>query len=194
MSSKHYFPETAVNTLVPAALRALVAANPALSLIESERVVLNNTHDRSNVSIISGGGSGHEPAWSGYVGDGLLSAVACGDIFASPSMKQIMAACSAAPSNQGIILMITNYTGDKLHFGLAAERILASGACKKVAVLPASDDVSIGRSKCDIVGRRGMPGHIISKQTQIWRTLILCLTAWCSHENSRRSSIARIRL
>lgn len=163
MSSKHYFPDTAVNTLVPRALKALVTANPGLSLIESERVVYNRSHDSSKVSIISGGGSGHEPSWSGYTGDGLLSAVACGDIFASPSMKQVMAAIAVAPSDQGAILMITNYTGDKLHFGLAAERALASGMAKKIAVLPATDDVSIGRSKSGIVGRRGLAGHMISK-------------------------------
>lgn len=67
---------------------------------------------------------------SGYVGDGMLSAVACGDIFASPSMKQILAAIAAVPSDQGTILLITNYTGDKLHFGLAAERALAGGFSK----------------------------------------------------------------
>lgn len=163
MSTKHYFPETAVNTLVPQYLKALVVANPGLALIESERVILNRSHDSSKVSVISGGGSGHEPAWSGYAGDGLLSAVACGDIFASPSMKQVMSAIAAAPSDQGTILMITNYTGDKLHFGLAAERALASGLSKKVVVLPATDDVSIGKSRSGVVGRRGMPGHMISK-------------------------------
>ncbi|KAE9365252.1 dihydroxyacetone kinase [Stipitochalara longipes BDJ] len=162
MSSKHYFPETAVNTLVPRALKALCAANPSLSLIEEQRVVLNNTHNRSHVSLISGGGSGHEPAWSGYVGDGLLSAVACGDIFASPSMKQVLAAIAAVPSEKGTILLITNYTGDKLHFGLAAERALAGGFAGKCVVLPATDDVSIGRSRCEKVGRRGLAGNVIT--------------------------------
>jgi dihydroxyacetone kinase len=162
MSSKHYFPETAVNTLVPRALKALVAANPTLALIESERVVFNTKHDASQVAVISGGGSGHEPGWSGYVGDGLLSAVACGDIFASPSMKQVLSAVAIAPSQKGTILMITNYTGDKLHFGLAAERALASGLTPQVVVLPATDDVSIGRSKSSIVGRRGLAGNVIT--------------------------------
>jgi dihydroxyacetone kinase len=162
MSSKHYFPETAANILVPRALKALVAANPALSLIESERVVLNNKHSKSQVAVISGGGSGHEPGWSGYVGDGCLSAVASGDIFASPSMKQVMAAISSVPSGKGTILLITNYTGDKLHFGLAAERALAVGLTPKVEILPATDDVSIGKSKCGIVGRRGLAGNVIS--------------------------------
>ncbi|TVY38113.1 Dihydroxyacetone kinase [Lachnellula occidentalis] len=162
MSTKHYFPETAVNTLVPRALKALVAANPSLALIESERVVFNTNHDECKVAVISGGGSGHEPSWSGYVGDGLLASVACGDIFASPSMKQVLSAIASTPSQKGTILLITNYTGDNLHFGLAAERALAIGISPKVVVLPATDDVSIGRSKAGIVGRRGLAGNSIT--------------------------------
>ncbi|KAK8029596.1 hypothetical protein PG993_010887 [Apiospora rasikravindrae] len=161
MSDKHFFPETAANTLVPKYLRAFTAANPHLGLIESERVVYERNHDRSTVSVISGGGSGHEPGWSGYVGRGALAAAACGDIFASPSTKQILAAVRSTPSDEGHIMMITNYTGDKLHFGLAAERAKADGTCKNVAVIPLTDDVSLGRSKSAVVGRRGMPGHII---------------------------------
>lgn len=114
MSDKHFFPETAANTLVPRYLKALTASNPQLSLIESERVVHCTHNDPSTVSIISGGGSGHEPGWSGFVGKGALSAAACGDIFASPSTKQVLAAVKASPSTEGVILMITNYTGDKL--------------------------------------------------------------------------------
>jgi dihydroxyacetone kinase len=163
MSTKHYFPSTAANQLVPRALRALVAANPHLVLDETERVVANGHNDPDAVSIISGGGSGHEPAWSGFVGDNLLSAVACGDIFASPSTKQVLAAMKLAPSTKGIILLITNYTGDRLHFGLAAERARASGLSENVTVLALTDDVSIGRSKSSRVGRRGMPGHVYSE-------------------------------
>ncbi|CAJ2507403.1 Uu.00g085890.m01.CDS01 [Anthostomella pinea] len=161
MSDKHFFPETAANTLVPKYLRAFTAANPHLGLIDSERVVYEKRHDRGTVSVISGGGSGHEPGWSGYVGRGALAAAACGDIFASPSTKQITAAIRATPSDEGHILMITNYTGDNLHFGLAAERAKADGTCKNIAVVPLTDDVSLGRSKSAVVGRRGMPGHII---------------------------------
>lgn len=161
MSDKHFFPETAANTLVPRYLRALTASNPHLALIDSERVVYDPHHSPSTVSIISGGGSGHEPGWSGYVGSGALSGAACGDIFASPSTKQVLAAIEATPSEQGHILMITNYTGDKLHFGLAAERAKAQGLSPKVAMIHLADDVSIGRSRCGAVGRRGMPGHIV---------------------------------
>lgn len=163
MSTKHYFPETAVNTLVPRSLRSLVAANPHLALDEAQRVVVNARNDPSTVSVIGGGGSGHEPAWSGYVGDGLLSAAACGDVFASPSTKQVLAAMRHTPSSKGHILLITNYTGDRLHFGLAAERARSSGLSPNVAVIAATDDVSIGRSKSSRVGRRGMPGHVFSE-------------------------------
>ncbi len=164
MSSKHYFPETTVNTLVPRLLTSLTKANPSLTLLPSYRVVLNSTASRSHVTLVSGGGSGHEPAWSGYVGDGLLTAVACGDIFASPSMKQVLAAIAACPSEKGCILLITNYTGDKLHFGLAAEKAMERGWVErgKCVVLPATDDVSIGRSKSEKVGRRGLAGNVLS--------------------------------
>ena len=230
MSTKHYFPETAVNTLVPRALTSFVAANPELALITDQRVVLNTNHTTSQVALISGGGSGHEPAWYALlclsfktvtlthcyqvrlwyvsrvlilyfpvipefqemrplpnistspkkalifslqnqistnttltVGTGLLSAVACGDIFASPSMKQVLSAIASVPSSAGTILLITNYTGDKLHFGLAAERALASGLARKCVVLPATDDVSIPRSRCEKVGRRGLAGNVLSE-------------------------------
>lgn len=177
MSDKHYFPSTNANSLVPRALRALVSTNDHLSLNYAERVVGNAFHDDSKVSIISGGGSGHEPAWSGYVGDGLLSAIACGDIFASPSAKQILAAIRMAPSKKGTILLITNYTGDRLHFGLAAERAKAEGLVEKIAILHATDDVSIGRSKNSHMGRRGLPGHVFSK-------LFICPLALCLLTNT----------
>lgn len=163
---KHFFPDTAANTLVPRHLRALAAAHPGhLALLEADRVVYDPRHDPDAVSIVSGGGSGHEPGWSGYVGAGLLAAAACGDIFASPSTKQVLAAMRAAPSAKGHILMITNYTGDKLHFGLAAERAKAEGLSGggNVAMIHLADDVSIGRSRSGAVGRRGMPGHIVRR-------------------------------
>ncbi|PMB63973.1 Dihydroxyacetone kinase [Beauveria bassiana] len=152
MSTRHYLPNTAANTLVPGALRALTTATPHLSLDEGRRVVSNVHHDQSQVSIVGGGGSGHEPAWSGYVGSGLLLAAACGDIFASPSASQVLAAMEAVPSEKGTILLITSYTGDRLHFGLAAEKARAKAAASgqycngKVGIVAATDDVSIGRT------------------------------------------------
>lgn len=163
MSTKHYFPATAANRLVPRALRALAASAPHLELDEGDRVVADAYHDPATVSIIGGGGSGHEPAWSGYVGNGLLAAAACGDIFASPSTTQVMKAIRMTPSSNGVILLVTNYTGDRLHFGLAAEKAKAEGLVENIVVLPATDDVSIGRSESKRLGRRGLAGHVISR-------------------------------
>jgi len=163
MSAKHYFPNTAANTLVPRYLQALTVANPHLALNKAERVVYDPYHDPNTVSILGGGGSGHEPGWSGFVGTGGLTGAVCGDIFASPSTKQVLAAIKATPSEQGHILMITNYTGDKLHFGLASERAQAHGMSKQVTIIHLTDDVSIGRSQCGLLGRRGMPGHVVRR-------------------------------
>jgi len=159
MSTKHFFSDT--SGVVLHALNALCAQNIFLDFDETNKVVLSKTHSPSNVSIISGGGSGHEPAWSGYVGDGMLTAAVCGEVFASPSTKQIMAAITRVPSDNGIILAVTNYTGDMLHFGLAREKAAALGY--NIAVLPATDDVALGREKSKLVGRRGLAANLISK-------------------------------
>ncbi|KAM0425364.1 hypothetical protein ACHAPT_009421 [Fusarium lateritium] len=155
MSTRHLFdsPEGLVNK----ALRGIISYNTSLRLDEKNRVVYDTEHQRSNVSIVSGGGSGHEPAWTGYVGKNMLAASVQGDIFASPSTKQILAAIEAVPSHEGTILVITNYTGDCLHFGLANEKAIARG--HKCRMIICGDDVSVGR-KGGIVGRRGLAGQI----------------------------------
>ncbi|KAK3688325.1 dihydroxyacetone kinase [Podospora appendiculata] len=156
MSKRHLFPS--LEGLVPKALRGFIAYNPRLNLDETNRVVYDPETPRSTVSIISGGGSGHEPAWSGYVGENLLAASVAGDVFASPGTKQILAAIEAVPSDKGTLLVITNYTGDCLHFGLAAEKTKAKGhPCR---MLICGDDVSIGKTGGSLVGRRGLAGQI----------------------------------
>ncbi|KAF5134029.1 Dihydroxyacetone kinase [Metarhizium anisopliae] len=155
MSKRHLFnsPEGLVNK----ALKGMIAYNPSLSLDETNRVVYDSSYDKSKVSIISGGGSGHEPAWTGYVGTNMLTASVQGDIFASPSTKQILAGVEAVPSDKGTILVITNYTGDCLHFGLANEKANAGGHNCRMIIC--GDDVSVGR-KGSMVGRRGLAGQI----------------------------------
>lgn len=155
MSKRHLFDSP--DGLVNKALRGIIRYNPSLSLDEANRVVFDSTYDRSKVSLISGGGSGHEPAWTGYVGKNMLTASVGGDIFASPSTKQIVAAVESVPSDNGTILVITNYTGDCLHFGLANEKANATGHnCRTIIC---GDDVSVGR-KGSLVGRRGLAGQI----------------------------------
>ena len=84
------------------------------------RVVLRSDFDRSKVAVISGGGSGHEPAHAGFVGEGMLTAAVCGDVFASPSVDAVLAAILAVTGPAGCLLVVKNYTGDRLNFGLAA--------------------------------------------------------------------------
>jgi dihydroxyacetone kinase len=155
MSKRHLF--DSADGLVVKALRGIVSYNPLLGLDESNRVVFDTAHDPSQVSIISGGGSGHEPAWAGYVGANMLAASVAGDIFASPNTKQVLAAIDAVPSKAGIILVITNYTGDCLHFGLAAEKAKSRGIDCRMIIC--GDDVSVGR-KGSLVGRRGLAAQI----------------------------------
>ncbi|KZZ98995.1 dihydroxyacetone kinase [Moelleriella libera RCEF 2490] len=155
MSKRHLF--NSPDGLVNKALKGIIAYNPSLSLDEANRVVYDTTYDRSKVSLISGGGSGHEPAWTGYVGSNMLTASVQGDIFASPSTKQIVAGVEAVPSDKGTILVITNYTGDCLHFGLANEKANARGHNCRIIIC--GDDVSVGK-KGSLVGRRGLAGQI----------------------------------
>ena len=162
MCSKHLF----INSegLVEKYLKGLISWNPSLNLIETDKVVFDTRHSSSNVSIISGGGAGHEPAWCGYVGENMLAAAASGDIFASPSARQVEAAIRSAPSKAGTILVITNYTGDCLHFGMACEKAKAAGYLEgPIAVISCGDDVSIGKKGNGLVGRRGLQGQVLSK-------------------------------
>lgn len=155
MSKRHLFDSP--EGLVVKSLRGLIAYNPSLSLDETNRVIFNTAYDRSKVSIISGGGSGHEPAWAGYVGNNMLAASVAGDIFASPSTRQILAAIDEVPSDVGTILVVTNYTGDCLHFGLANEKAIANGHNSRMIIC--GDDVSVG-NKGGLVGRRGLAGQV----------------------------------
>ncbi|KAK2007733.1 dihydroxyacetone kinase [Colletotrichum eremochloae] len=156
MSDRHIF--TTSEGLVDKSLRGFISYNPSLGLDQSNRVVFDTTYDKSKISIISGGGSGHEPAWAGYVGNNLLTASVSGDIFASPSAKQILAAIERVPSDVGTILVITNYTGDCLHFGLAAEKARSRGHNCRMIIC--GDDVSVGKKSGGLVGRRGLAGQI----------------------------------
>lgn len=97
----------------------------------------------SRVALISGGGSGHEPAHLGFVGHGMLTACVCGDLFASPSVASILAAIRFVGSHNsaGVLLIIKNYTGDRLNFGLAAQRARLEGI--KIDSILVDDDVAL---------------------------------------------------
>ncbi|HBQ81222.1 MAG TPA: DAK2 domain-containing protein [Erwinia persicina] len=112
-----------------------------LSLGPQMRVVVRKDWDKSRVALISGGGSGHEPAHIGFVGQGMLTAAVCGDIFASPSVDAVLHAIINVTGDAGCLLIVKNYTGDRLNFGLAAEK--ARGLGYKVEMVMVRDDIAL---------------------------------------------------
>lgn len=118
------------------------------------RVVIRNDWDKSKVAIVSGGGSGHEPSHAGFVGEGMLTAAICGDVFASPSVDAVLAGILAVTGSAGCLLIVKNYTGDRLNFGLAAERARAFGL--NVSMVIVDDDVALP----DLPQARGLAGTL----------------------------------
>ncbi|KAI8607780.1 hypothetical protein BC830DRAFT_81890, partial [Chytriomyces sp. MP71] len=127
--------------------------------------VVGNNQDRMDaVSVLSGGGSGHEPAHSGFVGAGLLRAAVCGNRFASPSAAQTLAAFRRVVGRGGGLVVVKNYTGDRLSFGRAVERWNASlpqdGSVGRVQMIVVADDCAVPRNK-SIAGPRGLAGTLL---------------------------------
>ncbi|OXB57426.1 hypothetical protein ASZ78_010141 [Callipepla squamata] len=143
------------------ALAGLVACSPGLRLLHGHRVALRSDLDalRGRVALLSGGGSGHEPAHAGYVGKGMLSGVVAGAIFTSPAVGSILAAIRAVTEAgaAGTLLIVKNYTGDRLNFGLALERARAEGADVRMVVV--GDDCAFASQKK--AGRRGLCGTVL---------------------------------
>jgi dihydroxyacetone kinase len=140
------------------------------------RVVVRADWDKSKVALVSGGGSGHEPAHAGFVGAGMLTAAVCGDVFASPSVDAVLAGILAVTGPAGCLLIVKNYTGDRLNFGLAAERARAFG--HKVSMVIVDDDVALP----DLPQARGLAGtlfvhKIAGAMAQNGATLEACTTA-----------------
>ena len=144
-------------------IEGLVAVYPGLARLPGRQVVVRadalNARNLQ-VAVISGGGSGHEPAHAGYVGQGMLSAAVAGDVFTSPPPHAVLSAIRAVAGARGALLIVKNYTGDRLNFGLAAE--LARGEGIPVEVVVVSDDVALAVSAEALhAGRRGLAGTIL---------------------------------
>lgn len=135
--------------LVNDAVEGLVAGSGgALARLDGDpeiRVVLRAEPVPGQVAVVSGGGSGHEPAHAGFVGPGLLSAAVCGDVFASPSADAVLAGILAVTGEAGCLLVVKNYAGDRLNFGLAAERARAAGL--RVETVLVADDIALPDAK-----------------------------------------------
>ncbi|KAI0311745.1 Dak1 domain-containing protein, partial [Amylostereum chailletii] len=161
VQSKHFV--NAPVSLVIQSLQGLCTINPNVSLDVADKVVHLIDHDKSKVAIICGGGSGHEPAHAGFVGYGMLTAAVCGNIFASPGPNQVKRGIELAGNDAGTLIIVKNYTGDVLNFGLAKEQHAAAHPEKadRVKFLVVGDDVAVGKSQGSIVGRRGLAGTVI---------------------------------
>lgn len=140
-------------------LEGLVDLNHNLAIMDSENIIIRADICGSNseVAVISGGGSGHEPAHAGYVGHGMLHAAVVGDVFTSPSTASILAAIRASSGSKGALLIVTNYTGDRLNFGLAAE--LARAENIPVETVIVADDVAL-RDTLEANRSRGIAGTV----------------------------------
>ncbi|WP_376702154.1 dihydroxyacetone kinase subunit DhaK [Mesorhizobium sp. ISC25] len=154
---KHFFNRR--DTIVTEALDGFLGTTGAGDLARLDgypeiKVVLRADWDKSKVSIISGGGAGHEPAHAGFVGVGMLTAAVSGEIFASPSVEAVLAAIRAVTGPAGCLLIVKNYTGDRLNFGLAAEKARAEGF--RVEMVIVADDIALP----DIAQPRGVAGTL----------------------------------
>lgn len=142
-------------------LEGLVGLNPGLALLDTENVVVRAhlpAAENRPVAVISGGGAGHEPAHAGYVGEGMLTAAVTGEVFTSPSVDAVLAAIRATAGPAGAVLVVKNYTGDRLNFGLAAELATLEGIPTEIVVV--ADDVALQ----DLVireRRRGIAGTVL---------------------------------
>jgi len=150
-----------VSGVVPDMLDGIAALNPGLSLLQGSTIIVRADAEaaaaRGEVALISGGGSGHEPAHGGYVGPGMLSAAVAGEVFTSPSTDAVLDAIRAVAGPAGVLLIVKNYTGDRFNFGLAAEIARAEGIAVEMVIV--ADDVALS-AHGEHAGRRGLAGTV----------------------------------
>lgn len=144
--------------IVEEMLEGIVKSYPELvHRVEASRVIAKNQLNEQ-VGLVSGGGSGHEPAHAGFVGDGMLSAAVLGDVFTSPTPDQIQLAIKEADQGQGVLLIVKNYTGDILNFEMAKELAAMDGIDVEEVVV--DDDIAVENSTYT-AGKRGVAGTIL---------------------------------
>ncbi len=149
------------DAVVEEMVQGLASAYPGLKRLAGHTVIVRADTPpvaSRKVAVISGGGSGHEPAHAGYVGHGMLSAAVAGDVFTSPSPDAVLAAIEAVSGPAGALLIVKNYTGDRLNFGLAAELAKAKGIPVEMVIV-ADDAALVGSTS--LAGARGLAGTIL---------------------------------
>ena len=146
--------ETLVTEALDGLLRTAGGRLARLDGFPHIKVVKRTDWDRSRVALVSGGGSGHEPSHAGFVGQGMLTAAVCGEVFASPSVDAVLAGILAVTGKPGCLLIVKNYTGDRLNFGLAAEKARVEGFRVEMVII--ADDIALP----DIAQPRGVAGTL----------------------------------
>ena len=139
-------------------IQGMVKAYPQyLRKLDSGNVVVRANKKEGKVALISGGGSGHEPAHGGYIGEGMLDAAVAGAVFTSPTPDQVYEGIKAIATDAGVLMVIKNYTGDVMNFEMAGEMAEADGI--KVKQVVVNDDVAV-KDSLYTVGRRGVAGTV----------------------------------
>lgn len=146
----------APNMVVTEMLEGISIINPTVKYISEFEVIVKKQKVKK-VGLVSGGGSGHEPAHAGYVGMGLLDAAVAGNVFASPSPDRIIKAIKEVDTGNGVLLIVKNYSGDIMNFSMAQE--LAELECIETRMVVVKDDVAVQESTYS-TGRRGIAGTI----------------------------------
>ncbi|MBF4693135.1 dihydroxyacetone kinase subunit DhaK [Fusibacter ferrireducens] len=138
-------------------LRGIEKAHPELTYHEGFEVISRKDKKTNKVGLVSGGGSGHEPAHAGYVGYGMLDAAVSGNVFASPSPDRIVKGIETANSGAGVLLIIKNYSGDIMNFEMSKDIAEMQGI--EVDYVVVKDDVAVEDSTYS-AGRRGIAGTV----------------------------------
>ena len=147
-----------VETVEDEMIQGLVKAYPKyLKKIDGHNVIVRANKKEGKVALISGGGSGHEPAHAGYVGEGMLDAAVAGAVYTSPASDAILEGIKAIATDKGVLMVIKNYTGDVMNFEMAAEMAEMEGI--KVKQVVVNDDVAV-KDSLYTVGRRGVAGTV----------------------------------
>ena len=146
------------NEVVSDMLRGMAKANPKIRYLgEGVEVIARAEKTAGKVGVITGGGSGHEPAHGGFVGKGMLDAAVAGNVFSSPSPDRIIEGIKAADGGAGVLMVIMNYSGDIMNFKMAGELAEFEGIRTDVVVV--KDDVAVPDSTYS-TGRRGIAGTL----------------------------------
>ena len=144
-------------TLVREMCSGIAAANASLTFDTKYKIISKKEIDKDKITLISGGGSGHEPAHAGFVGMGMLDAAVCGDVFASPSQVQVYQAIKKCSGSKGTLLIIKNYSGDIMNF--TNGMYMAKDEGIDVDYVKVDDDIAVVDSLYT-VGRRGVAGTV----------------------------------